>query len=45
MHIYGAAMKVRTPDILITSQALYQLSYDGIFIWWFRQDSNLQFSA
>jgi hypothetical protein len=29
LFVYGAASKVRTHDILITSQALYQLSYDG----------------
>lgn len=27
---YGAASRDRTRDILITNQALYQLSYDGM---------------
>ena len=27
----GAATKSRTPDLMITNQLLYQLSYDGIY--------------
>ena len=27
---YGAGERIRTPDILITSEALYQLSYAGL---------------
>ena len=30
MHKFGAATKNRTPDLLLTRQLLYQLSYDGI---------------
>ena len=31
--IYGAGERSRTPDLLITSQLLYQLSYAGLPIW------------
>ena len=29
-RIYGAAERVRTPDLLITNQLLYQLSYSSM---------------
>ena len=29
-YIYGAGEVTRTPDLLITNQLLYQLSYSGI---------------
>jgi hypothetical protein len=32
----GAATKIRTPDIFITSEALYHLSYGGIILFWSR---------
>jgi hypothetical protein len=31
---FGAATRIRTPDIFITSEALYQLSYSGNFVSW-----------
>lgn len=30
--LFGAAMRDRTPDIFITSEALYQLSYNGLIL-------------
>ena len=35
----GAGTRSRTPDLLITSQLLYQLSYAGIFIFIFSRFS------
>ena len=29
LFAYGAPTKIRTPDLLITNQLLYQLSYKG----------------
>ena len=38
--ILGALTMIRTRDILITSEVLYQLSYKGI--WWAEKDLNLR---
>ena len=35
----GAGRRTRTPDLLITNQLLYQLSYTSTF-WWEKMDSN-----
>ncbi len=39
MEKNGAGTRSRTPDLLITSQLLYQLSYAGIFIFIFSRFS------
>lgn len=35
---HAAQMETRTPDLLITSQALYQLSYSSCCSWKRRED-------
>ena len=39
---YGGGERVRTDDLLLARQALSQLSYTPMRIWWAREDLNLR---
>ena len=38
----GGARRSRTDDILLAKQALYQLSYGPVSVWWAEEDSNFR---